>query len=149
MKSNFEQWAIITIMLYPEGRGNSDNRVLLKRVDMPREIFKRRPWYSGWIYAREVCKNPKGCIEISWCFYEPDDKRSDLDKLKQEISSARGQVTKMENKIKEYKKWAVQQSLFYVPEQDILLQKAEKKLLEKKSKLVFLQNKLNNVQSTT
>lgn len=143
------QFVEIKIIRYPAGHISPiGERIITKIINLPREVLARRKWYTTWCVAIEQCKFPKHYVTLVHVFYTPGDELTPEQKLKQEISSAKAQVTKIENAILEHKRWATQQSLFYEPERDVQLNKAEKKLLEKKSKLLMLQNKESGLDPT-
>lgn len=120
-----ERWAAITI--------ESKERGLLYRYDLPVHLTERWEWVIRWRLAKLICKYPKDNIRR---YYAPYYKRKGVYMGYNEdfstLISAKAQVTKAENAIKNYLE-SKKGDLFFDEEHDEDLQKAKMKLAQKKA----------------
>lgn len=120
-----QYWVHLSI----EYKGNDDKRIILYKYDLPREVYERRKWVIEWRKAKLICQYPKAGINCYSSYY---DKRlgndpqltSDL----RTLISAKAQVTKVKNHIKEYVDYHKKNDLFFDEDLDPDLVKARKKL---------------------
>lgn len=124
-----EHWVYITF----EIRHQDGHREILHKIDLPRDMVDRWRWVIEWRRAKLVCKYPRKKIEVYHCAY---DKRTGLQTgfnfLLSKVASAKAQITKVERKIAEYTIYMTQNDLFFNPETDEPLLKANAKLEKKK-----------------
>lgn len=125
-----EHWVYITFEVRDENR----NREILHKIDLPRDMVDRWQWLIEWRKAKLVCKYPRRRVTVYHCSY---DKRTGLQTgfnfLLSKVASAKAQITKVERKIAEYTTYMTQNDLFFNPETDEQLLKANAKLEKKKS----------------
>lgn len=126
-----EHWVYITIEVR-----NPDNRSreILHVYDLPRAMLERWQWVIDWRKAKLVCKYPRKKI---WVYQSAYDKRTGLQTefnyILGRVSSAKAQITKVERNIAKYVKYMAQNDLFFNPETDEQLLKANVKLEQKKA----------------
>ncbi len=124
-----EHWVYITFEIRNEDR----SREVLHKIDIPRKMLDRWRWLIEWRRAKLVCRYPRRKIDVYHCYY---DKRSGLqtgfDFLLSKVASAKAQITKVERKITAYTQYMTQNNLFFNPETDEQLSKANAKLEQKK-----------------
>ena len=119
----------------PDGiHSNCDTRRVVREYDMPREQYFRRQRTLHWITCRFQYYHPRRHYSLEVSFY---DKKTGLalsvKTALAELSSCKGQVTKMQNRIQQYAdKW--QPTLLI---QTIQEDPAYKKALETLSKKIF------------
>ena len=124
-----EHWVYITF----EIRDKNRNREVLHEIDLPRKMLDRWRWVIEWRRAKLVCKYPRKKIEVYHCYY---DKHTGLQTgfnfLLSKVASAKAQITKAERIIAQYIKDETQDNLFFNPDTDEQLLKANAKLEQKK-----------------
>ncbi|MDH6309996.1 hypothetical protein M2451_002886 [Dysgonomonas sp. PFB1-18] len=124
-----EHWVYITFEVRDENR----SREVLHIIDLPRAMLDRWRWVIEWRRAKLVCKYPRKKIMVYHCAY---DKRTGLqtgfDFLLSKVASAKAQITKVERRIAEYTDYMTHNDLFFNPETDERLLKANAKLEQKK-----------------
>ena len=120
-----QHWVFISIER-TDGNGNHER---LFTYDLPREVYKRRPWVIEWRRAKLVCRYPKGNVR---CYFSYYDKRLGNDiRLNEDLRrliSAKAQVTKIQRKIDEYVAYNRVHNLFFDESTDTDLRKAREKL---------------------
>lgn len=125
-----EHWVYITFEIRHQDR----HREILYKIDLPRNMIDRWQWLIEWRKAKLVCKYPRKRITVYHCAY---DKRTGLQTgfnfLLTKVASAKAQITKVERKIAEYISYMTQNDLFFNPETDEQLLKANAKLEKKQS----------------
>lgn len=123
-----QHWVFISIER-TDGNGNHER---LFTYDLPREVYKRRPWVIEWRRAKLVCRYPKGNVR---CYFSYYDKRLGNDiRLNEDLRrliSAKAQVTKIQRKIDEYVAYNRTHNLFFDESTDANLRKAHEKLRAK------------------
>jgi hypothetical protein len=126
-----EHWVYITFEIR-DGDANR-NREVLHTIDLPRNMLERWRWLIEWRRAKLVCKYPRKKIEVYHCYY---DKRTGLQTgfnfLLSKVASAKAQITKAERIIAQYIQEEAQNNLFFNPDTDEQLLKANVKLEQKK-----------------
>ena len=123
-----QHWVFISIER-TDGHGNSER---LFTYDLPREVYKRRPWVIEWHRAKLVCQYPKDNVRCYFSYYDKrfgTDKRLNDDLRK--LAQAKAQVTKAQRKIDEYVANNKANNLFFDEDTDADLQKARAKLKTK------------------
>lgn len=123
-----EHWVYISFEIKNENR----NREILHKIDIPRVLYDRWQWVIEWRRAKLVCKYPRKHI---WVYHSYYDKRTGLETgfgtMLGKLSAAKAQVTKMERIIAQYVEYMSQNDLFFNPETDERLLKANGKLERK------------------
>ncbi len=124
-----EHWVYITF----EVKDDNQNRKVLHKIDLPRNMVDRWRWVIEWRKAKLICKYPRKRITVYHCAY---DKRTGLQTgfnfLLTKVASAKAQITKVERVIARYIKDETQNNLFFDAETDERLLKANAKLEKKK-----------------
>jgi hypothetical protein len=124
-----EPWVEISLQRRLPDRTNER----LHRYDLPREMLERWRWVINWRMAQLQCKYPRSNITAYHHYY---DKRTGLEtgygSLLSKISAAKAQITKVERAIAAYIEFQSANNLFFDPETDEMLLKANKKLKQKK-----------------
>lgn len=131
----------VSITIHNPNSISSPPLEVLRWVDLPWEVRKKWGWYFNYRAALAQVQNPKSCIvRHEW---KTDAKPIDLILLKKkEIAAAKGQVTKIENLLKQaVDTW---DKLFPI-EEDTRYQKCIDKYNRKKEKLSKLQNELEQL----
>lgn len=106
----------------------------LHKYDIPREMFWRYEWVIRWRKARLQCQRPKHMIVQ---YISPYDKVTGLDlgfgSLISKLTSAKAQVTILENKIVSYKE-RMKDDLFFNEENDDIIRNLKCKIEIQKQK---------------
>lgn len=94
-----EKWVFISI----EYKGEDGNYVKLHKYDLPRELAERYSWVIRWRTAKCQCRHPRHNVNAYYSYYDKRtglsmDWNSDLSSL----VAAKAQITKAENKEREY-----------------------------------------------
>ena len=88
------------IGIHQDGSNNYRDQTRLYQYDVPRKIYDKWKWVFRWRQSIFQCKFPKNSIQIKISFY---DKKTGLDvgfnSIFGKLTSAKGQVTKIKNKI--------------------------------------------------
>lgn len=116
-----------------EIRHQDGHREILHKIDLPRDMVDRWQWLIEWRREKLVCKYPRKKVTVYHCAY---DKRTGLQTgfnfLLSKVASAKAQITKVERKIAKYIDYMTHNDLFFNPETDEPLLKANTKLEQKK-----------------
>lgn len=115
----------------------------LYTYDIPRHMLDRWGWVISWRCARYQCQSPRDHISTSHHFY---DKKLGIDmnvtSLYSKYQGARAMVTKITNKMAQYKA-AYKGDMFLPKAEDTeAWQKAEAKLKEYQAKVILLENQV-------
>lgn len=121
----------------------------LFRYDIPRDMFWKYEWVIRWRTAKLQIQRPRHRINQYLDFY---DKKTGLDfgfgSLLSKLTSAKAQITILENKIAEYKKQK-EQELFFDETTDPIISKLRCKIESQKSKQqeyeMSIKNKLKQI----
>jgi len=117
---------------------NHRNWHILKVLDFPTEILKRRDWVQKYWAAKMQLRFPKHLINQRVAgYWYPDDDESTI--KKRQISAAKGQISKLKRLIEERKK-ELSTQLFQDYENDPFIVKCEAKLHTKENHLSNLLN---------
>lgn len=122
---------------------------LLYKYDVPRDMFWKYTWVFRWRKSMFHCQRPKNDIIQTLEFY---DKKTGLEfgfgSLLSKLTSAKAQITILENKIAEYKKQK-EQELFFDETTDPIISKLRCKIESQKSKQqeyeMSIKNKLKQI----
>ncbi len=146
MKYGSEPFVKVTIRAYERGKGHSlDGSIFIKSYDLPRELYHNRSWIPRWRCAWAQCRYPKHHIELSHCFYDRKTGVS-MDSASSTYAKwvgAKAMVTKVINKMAEYKKTYTPTLYAPRPEDTEAWTKADQKLKEYEAKVILLENQLN------
>lgn len=132
----------VSVFFELKKKGAYESQVL-HTLDMPRSMLDRWRWLIRWREARFQCIYPRDDVHCSYCFY---DKKSGLslewNSLLSRLSSTKAQVTKVERAILEYIDFQKANNLFFDEQADEVLNKAYRKLEQKKRNLHNLQKEV-------
>lgn len=138
-----ELWAVVKICVYPHQKGMDEygNRKVnhyhwhvVREWHYPKWIInKHRPFFT-WVLALYQARFKFHYVAERYCGYYPQTKELMQSKRQLSISSAKAQVTKIENLIMEYET-EKSKTLWNDLTNDLVYQKLKNKLQEKKSKL--------------
>jgi hypothetical protein len=97
--------SIFRVIVNNDGRSQWDNKILLYEYNIPRTIYDRKQWILRWRTAKFQCQYPRDTINLSLSFY---DKTSGIElawnSVLNKLIAAKRNITKMRNKMAEYKK---------------------------------------------
>lgn len=128
------------IIVYAGTFANSNRLITLKWVDLRFDLAVKYKWYFEYRAALLRVKYPKNCIVANSIFCEMT-KKGNLDNLKSSLANARKNYTKNQNLLdKAVENW---NSLFPIID-DVDYKKAFSKVQLLKSKVLELENQLNN-----
>lgn len=115
-----------------EYRTADRERVILHKLDLPREMLDRWWWVIEWRKSKLICLYPRMGVQVYYSYY---DKRSGLEtcfgSLLAKLSSAKAQVTRVKRAIVEYTEFNTHNNLFFNADTDEQLIKAQAKLKQK------------------
>ncbi len=84
-----DHWVYITF----EYREDDRNRVVLRKIDIPRRMLDHWRWLIEWRRAALACRYPRKGVQVYYCFY---DKRTGLqtgfDHLLSRMAAAKAQI---------------------------------------------------------
>jgi Zn-finger protein len=138
MTSNL--WAQVWISVHPnknelDEKGcwkcNFYHSHLIRKWNYPKWIIDRHKSFFTWVQALVQSRFRGHYVQFCYCGYYPETKERMASRRQREISSAKAQVTRIENLISEYKK-EKSKTLWQDPSSDAIYQKLILKLAEKK-----------------
>lgn len=147
-------WARVSIVVHPNKNELDENGKLkvdhynwhtVRKWDYPKWIIDKHTWFFRWVMSLVQCRFPKHNISYHYCGYYPDTMERLGSKLLQGISAAKGQVTKIENAIADFKT-EKGKTLWNDYENDPVYRKLLAKLEEKQFKLQ--QAVMQNIEET-
>ena len=103
----------------------------LKVYEYPRRIIESRHWLIRYLLAKYQVRFPRHSVDVYWAYFEPMTREKASSRRRLQISSAKGQITKVEGQIQRYLD-AMKQDLFFDKDNDEFLNKLKAKLEQKK-----------------
>ena len=128
-----------TITVQPNKKGNPGepdrpnyhHHHHIKSFNFPDWITDKWAWYIRFWHAKTQVRFPRHNVSLQVCPHYPEFE-NDMERIrKQQIAAAKGQITRIENLIREREEELGRQ-LFCNPDQDPVIINARKKLEEKK-----------------
>ena len=144
MRQEVESWIEISWYVFDNLQTfqNNKSECFVHSIDIPRYMLDKWQWLINWRTAKYQYFNPRCRVLHYYCFY---DKKTGLDNsatsLFQKYSSAKAQVTKIENVINRYKS-EMSKTLFQDFEHDDIYKKLICKLDNKKQLLIDIEEQL-------
>lgn len=143
---NIENYVFVQIDLiglHPDGSNNYRDQTRLYQYDIPRRLYDKYKWLFRWRQSIFQCKHPRNSIQIKVSFY---DKKTGIEvgfnSIFGKLSSAKGQVTKIKNKIQAAKESYVGDLFHPTLETTDAYKNAICKLETYENKVIALQNEL-------
>ena len=134
-KETVEPYVIVLI----EDRTTNE---LLYKYDVPRDMFWKYTWVFRWRKSRFHWQRPRNDIILTLQFY---DKKTGLEfgfgSLLSKLTSAKAQITMLENKISDYKE-RMKEDLFFDESTDPFIAKLRCKIESQKSKQTEYENEI-------
>ncbi len=125
-----ETYCRITIERNLPGGG----REILHSYDLPREMVWKYDWVYEWRKARYICLYPKDRVSLYFHFYDRTTGMAyEYKSLRSRQVAARALITRYTNAIQRYTDQQKGQ-LFFDPENDEILKKAEAKIAKAKAR---------------
>jgi len=146
MKSEIivESWIEISWYVFDSYQTMQNNKLecFVHKIDIPRQMLERWQWLITWRTAKYQYLNPRKKVIHYYSYY---DKKTGFDNsvgsILSKYTSAKVQVTKIENVIKRYKS-EISKTLFQDFENDEIYKKLIFKLETKKQNLADLEQQL-------
>lgn len=138
-----ELWAIVRICVHPNQKKvdelgkwkvNHYHWHILREWHYPKWIINRHRPFFTWVHALYQVRFKNHKVTFRYCGYYPETREMMTSKRQLSISSAKAQVTKIENLIRMYEAEKAK-TLFSDMTNDEVYQKLCRKLQEKKSRL--------------
>lgn len=144
MKQEVESWIEISWYVIDDFQTFRDNKIecFVHKIEIPRYMLEKWQWLITWRTSKYQCLNPRKKVINYYCYY---DKKTGLDNsatsLLQKYTSAKAQLTKIQNVINRYKS-DMSKTLFQDFEHDEIYKKLICKLENKKQLLIDIEEQL-------